>query len=56
MKDYLSIKETIKEFGISRSSLYQLINDGTIKKYQLGNIKRRTFLSREEINNAFKPK
>lgn len=56
MKEYLSIKEAIKEFGISRNSIYNLIKAGTIKKYQLGEIARRTFVLKSEIIDAFKVK
>lgn len=55
MKEYLSIKEACKEFGISRSAMYRLINSGAIKKYRLGMIAKRTFISRSEIEALFKP-
>jgi excisionase family DNA binding protein len=56
MKEFLSIKEACKDFGISKNSIYKLINSGTIKKYQLGELAKRTFVMKEEIIAAFKVK
>lgn len=55
MTNFVGVKQAIKEYGISRSSIYSLIAAKKLTKYAFGNIKKRTFLSREEINSQFKP-
>lgn len=51
-KEYLTVKETAKLLGISKSTLYRLIKNGTIKA---GNISERTTrIKRTEIERMFK--
>jgi excisionase family DNA binding protein len=51
---YISVKEAIKTLGVSRSSLYKLINNGILKTYSLPGIGRRTFIDKEELEGLFK--
>ncbi|HMQ06050.1 MAG TPA: helix-turn-helix domain-containing protein [Saprospiraceae bacterium] len=47
-KEYLSIKETCKLIGISRRTVYRLIEQGKLKIYK---VNTRTIIKRIEINN-----
>lgn len=51
---YISVKEATKTLGISRSSLYKLINSKALKTYSLPGIRRRTFINKDELELLFK--
>ncbi|MFZ4106785.1 helix-turn-helix domain-containing protein [Flavobacterium sp.] len=49
-KPYLSISESCKLLGISRSTIYRLIQQKKIETYKIGN---RTIIRNIDINNLF---
>jgi excisionase family DNA binding protein len=52
---FISVKQAIKQFGISRNSIYKLINSGKLTKYRLPGINKRTFIDTEQLGNLFMP-
>lgn len=49
-KEYLSIKEVSKLIGVSRRSVYRLIEQGEIRKNKIGS---RTIIKRSEVDKLF---
>lgn len=49
-KQYLTIGELQAYLGTSRTFIYNLINQGKLKKYQ---VNRRIYFNSEEVNNLF---
>lgn len=46
MKNVLSVNEAIEALGISRTTLYRMIGDGTLSAYKLGT---KTILKSDEV-------
>jgi excisionase family DNA binding protein len=53
-KEFLTLEETINYLGMSRATLYRLMDQGIIKSYRIPGHKK-NYYRREEILNLFVP-
>lgn len=49
-RKYINVDDAVRDFGVGRTKLYQLIRDGALPAHKLG---RRTLLRVDELSSCF---